>query len=51
MTFFEYGFTNFAENSKILSKAAYNLDHAIELVLNKDFYVYEFGAQSIYHFQ
>ena len=39
MTFYEYGFTNFAENSKILSKTAYILDHAIELVLNKDFYV------------
>ena len=51
MTFYEYGFTNFAENSKILSKTGYNIDHAIELVLNKDFYVKLFGAQSIYHFQ
>ena len=39
MTFYEYGFTNFAENSKILSKTAYNLDHAMELVLNKGLYV------------
>ena len=39
ITFYEYGFTNFAENSKILSKTAYILDHAMELVLNKDFYV------------
>ena len=50
MIFYEYGFTNFEENSKILSKTAYNLDHAMELVLNKSFYVQEFGAQSIYHF-
>jgi len=38
MTFYEYGFKNFEENTKILSKVNYIFGDAMELVLNKNFY-------------
>ena len=49
MTFYEYGFKNFEENTKILREVKYKLGDAMELVLNKNFYLTTFKEVSLYH--